>query len=151
MTLTRDGAALEPVQKVTAAILERQDISSAVLADHLTVLRFIAEAEGLPIQFLLELIPRDKMIESPLYQSILQEGRADGETKGEAKGEAKRQAKALLRVLLRRFDYTDESLSTRVMAETRMPLLEAWFDDALILADEEALRSLVATIKSTTP
>lgn len=76
------------------------------------------------------------MIESQFYQSILQEG------------EAIRQAKALLRLLLRRFDYVDESLSARVLAETRMPLLESWFDDAAILADEDALRSLVTRIKS---
>ncbi len=136
LPLTRDGAAPEPMKQVTAAILARQDISSPVQADHLAVLRFVAEAEGLPIQLLLELIPRNKMIESQFYQSILQEG------------EAIRQAKALLRLLLRRFDYVDESLSARVLAETRMPLLESWFDDAAILADEDALRSLVTRIKS---
>ncbi len=81
------------------------------------------------------------MMESQLYQSILQEGRVEGRVEGEAK--------ALLSVLALRFDYADESLSTRVRAETRMPLLESWFQNAVILADKKALRSLVATIKNT--
>jgi hypothetical protein len=76
-------------------------------------------------------------------------GKAKGETEGEAKGEAKAKADAVLRILRRRFGYATESLSQRLRAETRIDLLDTWFDDALMLADEPALHRLVEQILST--
>ena len=134
------GNTAEGVQHAAAAILGR-GLSSATEADHLSVLYFIAEHEGLPLQLLKRYIPRSKMIESQLYKEIFKEGEDQGELKG--------QARTLLRVLLRRFDYLDEDLSRRILAETRQDLLELWLDDALAIPSAEKLPPLVERILRT--
>ena len=52
-------------------------------------------------------------------------------------------------MFLRRFNYTDDALAKRIRAETRPSVLESWFDDALMLADEQALHGMVDRIKQT--
>jgi hypothetical protein len=69
--------------------------------------------------------------------------------KGKAKGKGEAKADAVLRILQRRFGYANESLNQRLHAETRIDLLDTWFDDALTIADEPALHRLVEQILST--
>jgi hypothetical protein len=69
-----------------------------------------------------------------------------GEAEGKAKGKGEAKADAVLRILQRRFGYANESLNQRLHAETRIDLLDTWFDDALMLADEPALHRLVEQI-----
>ena len=98
-------------------------------------------------------------MESSLYREIFEEGeakgRADGEAKGRADGEVKGKVEAktdmLLRILMRRFHFVDDLLSQRIRAETRLEVLDAWLDEAVLTADEQGLGQLIEHIKRTPP
>ena len=99
----------------------------------------------LPEQLLREYIGKNMLTESSFYREIFEEG----ETKGEARGEARAKAQGLIRVFVGRFNHLDDALTRRIRAETRPEVLDAWFNDALILADEPAMFRLAERIKGT--
>lgn len=88
-------------------------------------------------------------MESELYREIFEEGAAEGEARGEARGKAEGKADTLIRILLRRFHFVDDLLSQRVRAETRIEVLDAWLDEAVLTQDEAGLGTLVEHIKRT--
>lgn len=147
--LTADGARVEAVRAARDAIEGRSDVTGQVKADHLAVLLFMAAAEGLAMDVLRAYIPKEKMMESELYREIFEEGAAEGEARGEARGKAEGKADTLIRILLRRFHFVDDLLSQRVRAETRIEVLDAWLDEAVLTQDEAGLGTLVEHIKRT--
>ena len=97
--LTEEGASEGVVQRAREAIEGRVGLSEAQRADHLAVLSFMAEAEGVPARVLKEYIPEDKLMASTLYQEILAKGEARGEARGEVRGEARSKKETIIRLL----------------------------------------------------
>jgi hypothetical protein len=65
--LTRDGASEVAVLHVRDAIEARAGLTGAERADHLAVLWFVAEAEGLPVEMVRSWISEGRLMESTLY------------------------------------------------------------------------------------
>ena len=80
-------------------------------------------------------------MESSLYREIFDEGKTEGKAEGKAD--------TLLRILLRRFHFVDDLLTQRVRAETRIEVLDAWLDEAVLTSEEQGLGQLIEHIKRT--
>lgn len=152
--LTRDGASEAGVQRAREAIGREEGMSAARRADHLAVLRFIAEAEGVPIAVLKACIAKEELMESELYQSILAEGRAEGEAWGRAEGRARAEAQlrvdAILRLLEARLGALEPGVRERLSAVTDLKVLEGWYEAAFAMGDKRAARRLVEAIRRET-
>jgi hypothetical protein len=138
VALTGDGACEDAVHEVCDAIEARTDLTIAERADHLAVLWFIAEAEGLPVRLMKEYITREKLMASTLYQSIFEEG--------EAKGEARHCARMIIQILSRRAGALDAAVATRIRSVSNMETLEVWLNEALDLPDAESAHRLIEKI-----
>lgn len=149
--LTRDGASPEGVRRAMQAIEGRTDLSGAQRADHLAVLWFLGEAEGLPVEVMKAYISERNMMQSELYRSIFSKGEARGEARGKARGKAEGKADDLLRIFLRRRGPVDEAVRQRIQAETRIEVLDMWIDDALLARDEASFVRLLEQIQKTPP
>jgi hypothetical protein len=143
--LTRDGASEAAVLRVRDAIEGRAELSEAERADHLTVLWFVAEAEGLPVELVRSWISEGRLMESELYQSIF----AKGEVKGEARGEARNKAETIIRILLHRTGALDTAIREKIRALSDIDTLTLWYEQALRVVDAEDARRLVETIQKT--
>jgi hypothetical protein len=88
VALARDGAAVEAVEEARDRIEAHGRWSAGLRADHLTVLRFVAEAEGLPREIMRAVLTKEKLMASGLYEEIFGDGVAEGEAKGKAEGKA---------------------------------------------------------------
>lgn len=141
--LTRDGARERAVLRAREAIAGRTDLGRERQADCLAALLFLAEAEDVALGLLREYITEEILMQSTLYQEILNKGKADGA--------ARTQATDLIKMLVRRFGVVDEALNQRICAETRRDLLEEWFDQALVVPDRLALMPLLERIRLTPP
>ncbi len=134
--LTRDGANIESVRQAMAAIEGRPDLSPAQRADHLTVLRFLAEAEHVPAKVLEFYLTKEKMMESSLYQSIY----SDGEAAGRADG--------LIRLLVVRLGQVPLEVRQAILtrAKESPELISGWSDEVMLAPDAETALGLVRKI-----
>lgn len=121
--------------------------SAALRADHLAVLWFVAEAEGVAVQLVRVYVSEEKLMESELYKSIF----AKGEARGEARGRAEAHASALVRFLMHRLGAVDPELRRRIRACTDADALETWADEVFLAADEAAVRHVLDRIAKTLP
>ena len=138
--LTHDGASEEAVRAAAAAIEKRVDLRSGQRADHLAVLRFLAEAEKVPIAVLQLFLTREKMMESTLYREIFEEG--------EAKGKAEGEAKLLIRLLLARLGRVAPDVRQAILAQAQADpeLLSVWFDEVAVADTVEAAQRVLHKI-----
>lgn len=120
-----------------------RSLPDSAKADHLAVLWFVAEAEQVPIQWLLALLSREKLMQSTLYQQIFSEG----EARGEARGRLKHEADAIQRVLAARLGFIDLDVRQRVRAETDELCLSEWYQEALLCTDAESAKRLADKIR----
>jgi len=146
VALTRDGQNQEALRDTYDAIA-RRSLPDSAKADHLAVLWFVAEAEQVPIQWLLALLSREKLMQSTLYQQIFSEGEARGEARGEVRGRLKHEADAIQRVLAARLGFVDLDVRQRVRAETDELCLSEWYQEALLCTDAESAKRLADKIR----
>lgn len=139
VALTRDGASEEGVRSARDAIEARADLSAPLRADHLTVLWFVAEAEGVATRLMKVYISEEKLMESELYKSIF------------AKGEARAHASTLIRLLMHRLGSVDPELQRRIRSVTDAPTLEVWVTEVMLAEDEDTLRRFLEKISKVLP
>lgn len=147
VALTNDGASEEGVRRAYEAIEGRSDLSPAERADHLAVLWFVAEASRVPVQVMKVYITEEKLMESSLYKEIFEKGEAKGEARGEARGRVMTLAGTLVRILTHRLGVLDPALRERIRTCSDVDTLEAWWEEALLVADAEAARRLAEKIQ----
>lgn len=128
------------MRRAVAAIEARSDLGPAQRADHLAVLCFLAEAEDMPTKVLESLVTKEKMMESSLYRSILDEGRAEGKAEGKAE--------SLIRLLVARVGHVSPELRQIILTQARTSpeALSVWFDEAALAPDAEAAQRLIRKI-----
>lgn len=155
IALTMDGADEESVRRAHDAIEARTDLGPGERADHLAVLWFVAEAEGVAVQAMKVYLTKEKLMESVLYKSIFEEGFEKGEAQGHAQGRAEGRAQALsgllLRTLTHRLGILDPDLRRRVQAFTDADTLAIWCDEAVAAMDVETTRRLAEKIDRSLP
>ena len=142
VALTCDGQSQEALRETYDAIARRV-LPDTAKADHLAVLWFVAEAEQVPIQWLLTLLSREKLMQSTLYQQIFSEG----EARGEVRGRLKHEADAIQRVLAARLGFVDLDVRQRVRAETDELCLSEWYQVALLCTDADSAKRLADKIR----
>lgn len=151
VALTKDGATEEGVRKARDAIEGRTELSAALRADHLAVLWFVAEAEGVAVQLMRVYVSEEKLMESELYKSIFAKGEARGEARGRSEGRAEAHASTLVRVLMHRLGSVDPDLRRRIRSFADADTLETWADEVFLAADEAAVRQVLDRIAKTLP
>lgn len=143
--LTKDGASEIAVQAARDAIVTQGPENSSHLADHLAILWFVAEAEGVPTQLVQSYIQKAQLMESGLYKSIFEEAQA----LGEARGEARAHADTIYRLLAQRLGFVEPSVRQHLASWPHLETLEAWRDEAFALRNAKSARALLAKIMST--
>jgi hypothetical protein len=140
--LTQDGTEEPALRQAAAAIEARTDLREAQRADHLAVLRFLAEAEEVSVAVLQSFLTREKLMESSLYREIFQEGeakgKAEGEAKGKAEGKAEGEAALLIRLLLMRLGRVAPEVRQAILAraQTDPEVIRMWFDEVAATATD---------------
>jgi hypothetical protein len=143
VALTRDGATEEGVRKARDAIEARTELTVPLRADHLAVLWFVAEAEGVAIQLMKVYISKEKLMESELYKSIFADGAA--------RGRAEAHASTLVRMLTHRLGSVDPELRRRIQSFGDAATLEVWTDEVVLAADEAAVCRVLDKISKAVP
>lgn len=151
VALTRDGATEEGVRKARDAIEARTELTAATRADHLAVLWFVAEAEGVATRIMNVYLSEERLMESELYKSIFAKGEACGEVRGEARGEARAHASTLVRMLTHRLGAVDPALRQRIQTFGDAATLEVWTDEVVLASDEAAVRRVLEKISRALP
>jgi len=141
--LTRDGASVKIVGLAYEAIEARSEASSSIRADHMAVLWFMADAEGVPLSALKAFFSTERLMESALYRDIYQ----SGEQAGELRGDAKRQAETIVRILALRTGTVDPAVRERVYVQTIVELLDVWYNEALRITTAEQAELLADRIR----
>jgi hypothetical protein len=97
---------------------------------------------GVPVELIRMYLTEEKLMESSLYRSAIE--------KGKAQGEAQALAKVLVRGLTNHLGLLDSEVRDRIHAVTSMETLEAWCSELLLLRDADGARRLVSKIMSVT-
>ena len=71
--------------------------------------------------------------------------------RGMAEGLVQSKAEVLVRCLVRLHHYDDPAVIERIQKETRVAVLDDWFDDAIIARDGQAVHALAARIRDCPP
>jgi hypothetical protein len=127
VALTRDGATEPVIEDVRDAIDARTTWTSAERADHLAVLWFVAEAEGVPGRFMRAAAFRERIMESELYREIFNDG------------EAKGKAKSILAVLAARGIPVSDTIRARILDCNDGATLDAWVRRAAVASTAAAV------------
>ena len=151
VALTLDGATEEGVRMARDAIEARPELSAATRADHLAVLWFVAEAEGVAVQVMKVYISEERLMESALYKSIFAKGEATGEARGRSEGRAEAHASTLVRLLTHRLGALEADLRRRIRNCSDTDTLEAWTEEIFLAADEGTVRRVVEKISKAIP
>jgi predicted transposase YdaD len=144
--LTRDGANIEVVRRVRDAIEGRTELSAMQRADHLAVLSFVAEAEGVPVQAMRDYITQEKLMASTLYQEILAKGREQGREQGLEQGEARTKQETIIHILTHRLGALEPTARERIRALEDLETLTSWYQEALLVVEAEGARKLAEKI-----
>jgi hypothetical protein len=127
VALTRDGATMVAIAKVRDAFEAHPSWSPTERSDHLTVLWFVSEAEGVPVKLLQAVLEKEKLMESELYREILVEG------------EAKATARGILAVLGARGISVSDAIRTRILGCSDVATLDAWIRRAAVVSTAAAV------------
>jgi hypothetical protein len=122
--LTRDGAAEPVVAKAWDAIDARTAWTPGERADHLAVLWFVAEAEGVPGRLMQAAVAKERLMESELYKEIFGDGRVRGNAEGKAE--------SILAVLAARDIPVSDGVRARVLGCSDVATLDAWIRRAAV-------------------
>jgi hypothetical protein len=132
--LTADGASTEAVRQARDAIEGRKELTEAQRANHLAVLMFVAEAEGVPLQVMRDYITREKLMASTLYQEIM------------AEGGVQKERETITRILTHRLGSLEPEVRDQIWNLNNTETLTRWYDEAIV-ADGERARELAERIK----
>jgi hypothetical protein len=116
---------------VAQAIEARAAWTLGERADHLAVLQFVAEAEGVPVRLMRAAISKERLMESELYREIF----GDGEAAGEAKGKAE----SILAVLAARGIPVSDAVRARILGCNDVATLDAWIRRAVVASTAAAV------------
>ncbi|MFO0759179.1 MAG: hypothetical protein U0359_21995 [Byssovorax sp.] len=108
-------------------------------ADHLAVLRRVAEAEDVPVRAMKAYISETELMASTLYQEIF--------AKGETKGEAKVFAETIIRLLSRWLGTVDAGLREKLRSLSDVDTLNVWYEEVLFIDDAQHAEKLAAKIR----
>jgi hypothetical protein len=133
VALTRDGASEAAIEQTRDAIEARSALTEGVRSDHLAVLWFVAEAEGVPARLMREYLSRERLMESELYKEIF----GDGMVKGRAED--------ILAVLGARGIPVSDTVRERILGCTDIPTLDAWIRRAAVAS------TAASVVRATTP
>ena len=143
VALTRDGATKPAIERAHDAIEARQALTRDERSDHLAVLSFVAEAEGVPTRLMRAVLTEERLMGSELYRSIFGKGKAagkaEGEASGKAAGEAKGKAESILAVLTARDIPVSDAVRARILGCTDGPTLDAWIRRAAVASTAAAV------------
>ena len=131
VALTRGGATKPVIRRTRDAITARTKWTGAERADHLAVLWFVSEAEGVPGKLMRTVFSEERLMESELYRSIF--------GKGEARGKAEGKAEAVLAVLAARGIAVSDLLRDRVLHCTDVATLDVWIRRAATASTASAV------------
>jgi len=141
VALTRDGAAGPVIERARDAIEQRSQWTAAERVDHLAVLWFVAEAEGVPGRLMRAAISKERLMESELYREIF----GEGEAKGEAKGKAEGKAQSVLAVLDARGIPVSATIRARILGCQDPATLDVWVRRAAVTSTAAAVVRAKAT------
>ena len=127
IALTRDGATEPVIARVRDAIHARATWTLAERADHLAVLWFVAEAEGVPGKLMRAVVTKERLMESELYREIVAEGKAAGK------------AEAVLAVLAARGIAVSAPLRERILRCAEIAMLNVWIRRAAVASTAAAV------------
>ncbi len=131
VALTRDGASEAAIEETRDAIEGRTAWTEGARSDHLAVLWFVAEAEGVAARLMQEYLSEDRLMESELYKSIF--------GKGEARGKVQGKAESVLAVLAARGIAVSNTVRERILTCTDIPTLDAWLGRAAVASTAAAV------------
>jgi hypothetical protein len=131
VALTRDGAQEPAIEQVAHAIEARDAWTSGERADHLAVLQFVAEAEGVPVRLMRAVIAKERLMESELYKEIF----GDGEAAGEARGKAE----SIVAVLAARGVPVSDAVRARILGCSDVATLDVWIRRAAVVSTAAAV------------
>jgi hypothetical protein len=143
VALTRDGADKGVIEQTRDAIDTRTSWSRAERDDHLAVLWFVAEAEGVPARLLREYLSKERLVESELYKEIFGEG--------EARGKAEGKAEDILAVLSARGITASDAVRERILGCTDVPTLDVWLRRAVVAPTAAAVVRAKAPPRARSP
>jgi hypothetical protein len=127
VALTRDGAMRPAIERARDAIDRRTAWTPERRADHLAVLWFVAEAEGVPGRLMRVAISRKRLMESELYREIIGEGRAVGK------------AESIIAVLDARGVPVSATLRARILGCKDPATLDVWIRRAAVTSTAAAV------------
>ena len=127
VALTCDGATEPVIAKVRDAIEARPTWTEAERADHLAVLWFVAEAEGVPGRLMQAVVSKERLMESELYREIF----GDGDVKGKAE--------SIVAVLAARGIPVSDTVRARILGCTDVTTLDVWIRRAAVASTAAAV------------
>jgi hypothetical protein len=127
IALTRDGATEPVIARVRDAINARATWTLAERADHLAVLWFVGEAEGVPSKLMQAVFSEERLMESELYKRIFGEGEVRGK------------AEDVLAVLAARGIAVSATLRERILRCTEVATLNVWIRRAAVASTAAAV------------
>jgi hypothetical protein len=141
VALTRDGASEPAIEETRDAIEARTPWTQADRSDHLAVLWFVAEAEGVSARLMQEYLTKERLMESQLYKEIFGDGKAEGKAEGRAEGKAE----GILAVLATRDISVSDAIRERILSCTDGATLDAWIRRAAVAS------TAAGVVRATTP
>ncbi len=139
------------VEEARGAIDARAVWTPAERVDHLAVLWFVAEAEGVPTRLMRAAISKERLMESEWYREIFGDGEASGRAAGEAsgraagraagkaEGNAEGKAEAILAVLAARSIPVSATIRARILGCSDTATLDAWVRRAAVASTAAAV------------
>ncbi len=136
--LTRDGADASALRSARDAIEGRERLSSVARADHLAVLWLLADAEQVPLEVLQDILSKERLMESALFQEAFE------------RGAVRTRAETVIRVLTNRLGAIDRALRDVIRAQADQEILDAWYTEALLVTTPDEARRLAEKIRQAT-
>jgi hypothetical protein len=133
--LTRNGAEASAIRAARDAIEKRPGLSSAVLADHLAVLWLLADAEQVPVKVLQDILSKEKLMESELFQEAFD------------RGSVRSRIETIIRILTFRLGAVDQALRELVRTQDDPEILDAWYTESLMVTTPDEARRLIDKIR----
>jgi hypothetical protein len=138
--LTSSGATAEVVRQTREALEAVSGLTSSQRANRESILWFVAESEGLPLEVLERLFSEEELMQSTLFDRA--------EQRGQERGALRTRHEILAQLLAVRMGAIDPAVRERIYAEATPETLEAWLAEAMLATDAGAARQLAEKIRN---
>jgi hypothetical protein len=115
-------------------------LTSSQRANRESILWFVAESEGLPLEVLERLFSEEELMQSTLFDRA--------EQRGQERGALRTRHEILAQLLAVRMGAIDPAVRERIYAEATPETLEAWLAEAMLATDAGAARQLAEKIRN---